>query len=413
MRLARRLVTAATTAALLLAASNVAPALDPGDIDGSYGGDGIGELGGAAFDESAHACAYRNDGGIDVAGESTTGDGDWLAGRLTANGEPKAKFSNGFTTLDDGDIDRARSVMTADGRVYTFGNRYDGSVPSLMVAAFDSSGELDHGFGGDGIVRRGFASKSTYGNEGLVQPDKKILVVGEVYDTGTGQGDFLILRLRPNGTLDDSFSGDGIRTIDFELTAAGDDGGWDLLLQPDGRIVLSGWADDGVSYRTAVVRLLDDGRLDPTFSGDGRATFDLSDEYDAGSGSGLAAGGGLIIGVRVIEGGTDHETVLKLTPRGRIDTSFADDGLFTGTQDLEMNDIAIQPDGKILGALRGPSGSAVVRLKRGGAIDDTFGTGGVAAVDITSIDGIATDDAGQIVVCGIIGGDVGVQRLEA
>jgi hypothetical protein len=73
----------------------------------------------------------------------------------------------------------------------------------------------------------------------------------------------------------------------------------------------------------------------------------------------------------------------------------------------------VEPDGKILVALRGPSSSVVERVVPHGGLDDTFGSGGVAPLDITAIDGIVIDTEGRIVVCGISGGDVGVQRLVA
>jgi Domain of unknown function (DUF5122) beta-propeller len=60
-----------------------------------------------------------------------------------------------------------------------------------------------------------------------------------------------------DGTLDPSFSGNGTLTTDF---TPGFDGGWDIGLQTDGKIVVAGEAS-GQGGRFALARYQTDGML--------------------------------------------------------------------------------------------------------------------------------------------------------
>lgn len=69
--------------------------------------------------------------------------------------------------------------------------------------------------------------------------------------------------------LDTTFSGDGRQTIGFGTS---NDTARAVAVMADGRIVVAGNAGDDF----AVVRLLADGSLDTSFSGDGKVTTDVS-----------------------------------------------------------------------------------------------------------------------------------------
>ena len=95
-----------------------------------------------------------------------------------------------------------------------------------------------------------------------MQPNGRIVVAGG----GAAAQSFCVARLRSNGALDTTFSTDGKRAIDF---GGDDESASGAALQPDGRIVLAGHSD----LRVAVVRLKPNGALDTTFSGDGKTLF--------------------------------------------------------------------------------------------------------------------------------------------
>src|SRR5207344_1314339 len=91
-----------------------------------------------------------------------------------------------------------------------------------------------------------------------------------------------VVRYNDDGTLDTSFSGDGKATTDF---TRGLDYGEELEIQTDGRIVVAGAANYyGRNARFALARYETDGTLDPSFGGDGRVVTDLTRRFDAAYG---------------------------------------------------------------------------------------------------------------------------------
>ncbi|MBI1733537.1 MAG: PxKF domain-containing protein, partial [Candidatus Rokubacteria bacterium] len=87
----------------------------------------------------------------------------------------------------------------------------------------------------------------------VVQPDGKVVLGGEAEQAGRGV--LALARLHPDGTLDAGFGAGGVVTT----SGGGDlDAVWQLRLQPDGKIVAAGWATDGVTFqmRFMVARFL-------------------------------------------------------------------------------------------------------------------------------------------------------------
>ena len=94
-----------------------------------------------------------------------------------------------------------------------------------------------------------------------VQADGKILVAG--LSLIGGNNDFALVRYNSDGTLDTSFGGgDGIATT---AVGAGNDGGYSVMVQADGKIVVAGTSNNGSNDDFAVVRYNSDGSLDTSF----------------------------------------------------------------------------------------------------------------------------------------------------
>jgi uncharacterized delta-60 repeat protein len=74
--------------------------------------------------------------------------------------------------------------------------------------------------------------------------------------------DFLVARFNANGTLDTSFGSSGRITTDF---AGGVDAAKGLVVQPDGKFVVTGHAWSGSSWDIALARYNADGTLDYDF----------------------------------------------------------------------------------------------------------------------------------------------------
>jgi uncharacterized delta-60 repeat protein len=154
--------------------------------------------------------------------------------------------------------------------------------------------------------------------------------------------------------------------------------GFDLL--PDGRIVAVGRHEYGVM----LVRYLGDGSLDPAFGTGGVVT--------AMPGTGIWSYDGIALqpdGKAVVSGTHADPALERFIARhddtGAVDAGFGTNGMvFLGAfgMDTVAGPPRIQPDGAIL--VGGSVGGAPVlaRLDDDGDADPTFGTGGVASLDI-------------------------------
>jgi len=192
---------------------------------------------------------------------------------------------------------------------------------------------------------------------------------------GSTGSSIAVARLNTGGSFDTTFSSDGKAT--FSAPSASDMEGWDVALQPDGKIVIAGTAVIGSGEQFAVLRLNSNGSIDTAFHGDGWSTFD----FGAGS-----VGHAVVIqpdGRIVVGGSTDASSaiaVARLDANGSLDTSFSGDGKaifdFVWGGD-EGWDVALQRDGKILVAgsatIDGDHLFALVRFQTDGAKDNTFG----------------------------------------
>ncbi len=102
-----------------------------------------------------------------------------------------------------------------------------------------------------------------------LQPDGRIVVAG--YAEVSGERDFLIARFHPDLSLDTSFGLIGWVTTDFDR----DDEAFGVAVQTDGKIVAVGYGANasGTQSALAIARYLRDGSLDPDFVGGGKIRY--------------------------------------------------------------------------------------------------------------------------------------------
>jgi uncharacterized delta-60 repeat protein len=270
---------------------------------------------------------------------------------------------------------------------------------AVLVARRLSNNQPDNSFGGHGSVVVTNLQYPIVVKSVAVQPDGKI-VIGGYADTQPAT--FLVARVTAFGQADPTFSGDGFATAD--LSVNGTDQGEKVLIQPDGKIILVGSAFLGGDWDFAAARFNTDGTLDATFSGDGKISIGFGGNdlcYDAV----LQADGKL-----VMVGGTEDLyladkdfAVARLHPEGSLDGSFDDDGILkTGFGDSEEAwAVAIQPtDLRIVVAGRGK----VARYySSDGELDDSFDGDGKLSLPARFYDAAVTP-GGQITLIGISDG---------
>lgn len=242
--------------------------------DTSFSGDGKFV---ATFSSTKHewcrAGAIDADGKIVVAGylKNTNSDYDAIIGRINADGTWDTSFSSDGKyqlSFDQDDLFQDIAIQT-DGKIVAVGTSDWGHPEGdLLVARFTTAGSLDTTFGGgDGWVRTDFSNQDRgFGVE--IQTNGKIVVVGSCDNTSDG----LVARFTTAGALDTTFSGDGKICQDHggdtELFR-------DVVIQADGKIFAAGNSNhSGNDKDVSVARFTTSGTLDSTFSGNGLATYD-------------------------------------------------------------------------------------------------------------------------------------------
>src|SRR5436309_706893 len=132
-----------------------------------------------------------------------------------------------------------------------------------------SAGNLDKSFGSSGIFIDGTPSVF---HDVIPLKSGKLLAAGSI--GASPYRDFLLTRLNANGTIDRSFGRNGIVRTNF----GGDDAVTVAQQGPGDTIVLVGWT--GTKQNFTIARYHLDGRLDKSFSGDGKLTLPMGIGYD-------------------------------------------------------------------------------------------------------------------------------------
>ena len=264
-----------------------------GSLDATFGTGGIAHND-LASDAVAYAVALQPDGRIVLAGTVSlaNGQGTCLM-RFNADGSLDTSFGSGGVTIEShsGVGIGAAMALQADGGIVVAGG-------SFVVARFTETGALDAGFGAGGYADLTAGFDGSEARAVVVQPDGKIVVGGSQQGSRPA---FAVARLNPDGSPDAEFGHSGVVTTEFRSDA----GGTALVLQPDGRLVVAGWAGEsqhpaGAGRYFALVRYETTGALDRSFGKSGRATADVS---------------GAVTGAA---GGNDGALALALQPDGRL-----------------------------------------------------------------------------------------------
>ena len=252
---------------------------------------GLDANGNLSIDQDVATCvAVQSDGKIVVGGYAQRGLGnfDFAIVRLNTDGSLDTTFSSdgkAVVAFDYGGAgdDRCTGIdIQADGKIVLVGYCQKESLGDndIALARLQTDGSLDTSFTGDGRKFIGFNNEGTGDDRGAavkVQPDGSIVVVGYAQASGTGNDDFAVARVTPNGTLDKSFSSDGKKTIAFNLGGTGNDRATSVALQSDGAIVIGGSASSALGDGDfAIARIKKNGSMDKTFSSDGRKSIEFN-----------------------------------------------------------------------------------------------------------------------------------------
>jgi uncharacterized delta-60 repeat protein len=290
----------------------------------------------------------------------------------------------------DGSVLAAGSTRSSN-RLAIMTLRANGSLGRSAVAPFDVRE-------GDALVRAA---------------DGTLIAVGRLPSAnGSSLGAPAAVRVRPDGSFDASYGGDGRGEVPgvSRLSCLGCQA---AALQADGGVLVAGFAGrDPDENRFAVARLRADGSADPAF-GTGGVSLPLTGTGAAGS-IAVQAGRIVVLGNRGALSDPDaQQTVLVgLRPDGSLDPAFGTQGVVEVP--ANVFELAQDAAGRLL-VLTVPLGtgeSEVLRYTPAGALDASWGGDGRVALGEQINGTLLPTAAGVVVADAIVGGPVVQVRLD-
>jgi len=368
----------------------------PNPLDPSFGVGGIVTTDFGGSNNSSGAIAIQSDGKIVVAGTNHNGsNNDFGVVRYFITGTLDSSFGIAgiVTTAVGSSHDQGEAIaIQVDGKIVVAGSSHNGSNNDFGVVRYFITGTLDSSFGTGGIVTTAIGAISESGYAMAIQSDGKIVVAG--YSNNGVTHDFAVVRYTITGTLDSSFGTGGIVTTPI---GSSNDIGRAMAIQSDGKIVVAGFSNNGINDDFAVVRYNSNGSLDTTFDTDGKVTTPTSSGSNEGWGVAIQTDGKIVVAGHGNNGANYDFQLVRYNSNGSLDITFDSDGKVTtpiGSNTEFVRTMAIQTDGKILMAGYSNNGSnddfAMVRYNGNGSLDNGFGVGGIVTTSIGS-----SDDRGQ------------------
>jgi uncharacterized delta-60 repeat protein len=245
-------------------------------------------------------------------------------------------------------------VLQPDGKILVGGsfNNFNGTAVNKLLR-LNADGSMDTNFN--------YTIGAATINSIALQQDGKVLVAGSLFVTFNGYSQRLLIRLNSDGSLDTSFA------FGFTAFPSFTDRIYKVAVQPDGKILAAGTFETfNGTPQGRIIRFNTDGTKDTSFNigtgaTGGTGLRDLVIQPD---------GKILIGGNTVLWNNQATDPIHRIHPDGSLDTTFV-----LGVSSTYFYRLAIQSDGKIAAiGLFTINGSAqrVTKLNSDGSLDSTF-----------------------------------------
>ncbi|HEY0426220.1 MAG TPA: hypothetical protein VGC76_00310 [Pyrinomonadaceae bacterium] len=227
-----------------------------------------------------------------------------------------------------------------DGKILVVAENGIPNLTSYYFLRYNADGTPDATYGDGGKILLSIPFQAQGYNYWLVkaarQPDGKIVLAGSDNNSG------IILRFNENGTLDTSFAGGGIHRPNI---INGRDGITGVVLQPDGKIVVAGFAEGALNReKLYLLRYNSNGTLDETFGTEGYIVHSQFWVTNSGIPFIFLQSNGKIVVVSPNEpDSSPNGCVRRFNSNGTVDTSYSIAFPQSGFKTAFM-----QPDDKIL-----------------------------------------------------------------
>jgi len=318
-----------------------------------------------------------------------------------------------FSSSTGGDGQRAILRM-GDGRYVGCGRFNSPTTGNdFVVARFKSDGSLDPTFNGSGYAVTPFGSSGSQEQCNAVALQTNGMIVSAGYSNKSGHMHVALTRHTAGGLLDTAFGGVGAGgkiDIDASANLNGDSEARALLLQSDGKLLVAGYALGVASDDFLIMRLKTDGTLDPMFGTAGITRTAIGTSEDIANAMVLQPDGRIVLaGSMYAADGHRDFALARYTTAGILDPTFGSGGKVTtavGPSDDYAYALLLMPWGRLVAAgsariSTGGSGTdlAVVAYNADGSLDRYFGIAGKRMLNVSTLDdivyGMANDVAGK------------------
>ncbi len=370
-----------------------------GSLDATFDGDGRASLDVQTLHNHAFAVTVQTNGKILVAGNNVNAFPDAIIlARYTPAGSLDSTFGQMgvVETLLGEDTCQIRAIaVQPDGKILLAGAKSVGlSSSDFLLVRYNSDGTLNVTFDADGWTATSFSHNDT-GHAILLQPDGKIIVAGQANgEVNVYEGDFVLARYNPNGSLDTTFDGDGKLTTRFGAASSAHA----LALQADGKIIVAGESRlilDTSDADFALARYHTDGALDANFGAGGKVISDFNNRHNAARSLAVLPDGRILVGGEARGTGGLDFALARYNANGSLDATFGTGGSVmtdvSGRDDAigETRSLVVQSDGKIVlaGSVQTSANNTdfgLVRYNANGSPDASFGMGGKVTTDFGS-----------------------------
>ncbi len=275
--------------------------------------------------------------------------------------------------------------LQSDGKIIVSGYTISDTDYDVALMRFNTDGSVDSSFGVNGRVMTQVGSSHDYAYDMVILDDDKIVLTGSTHNSTIVDG--ILVKYTANGQLDASFGNNGIVITDF---TGATDVFTTIAATTDGKIVVGGYSNNGTTGKRefALARYNADGTLDPSFDGDGLLTIEefLGQMYSIQL---LSQNQIMFVGGT---GGGSRVALGKINADGTRDNNFGTNGLletnFVNSTFDNANKLLLQDDGKfiITGTTFKDMTSWVMsgqRFNSDGSVDTTFGDGGAFFIDLS------------------------------
>jgi len=328
-----------------------------GTLDTTFGNGGLVTTDFGSTADEAYAIAIDPaTGKILLAGHTQTDAGffDFAIARYNADGSLDSTFGanqNGKVVVDfAGDFDQATAITFQGTSIIVSGTATVSFNAEFAMLRLTGDGLLDTSFGAahSGKVMTEWAGALAESSGVAVTPTGGIVVVGYENEYATGTAEAALAAYTAGGLLDTTFGADhtGLVKLDF---GCADDRATAVVVQSDGKILLTGFANDCNGNSDVVLaRLNATGDLDATFGAGGVAYADFGG-IDQGYAITLMDGHVVVAGHTEINGQQDF-ALARFTDAGVLDSDFGAGGLITldmGADDTVLG-MAVDSQGGVI-----------------------------------------------------------------